>query len=274
MAQPISAVDGRGKRLTLPRPPQRIVSLTPSNTEILFDLGLNGRIVADTSQCNYPPEATKLPHIGDYRISVEQVIAQKPDLVVAVTSANATAINQLERLHTQVFAVDPYNLPQLYESILAIGRITATEVKAKQIVDGMRARVDALKAKVRQAKTKPKVLVVVQGQPLMVAGSDNFLHEAVTLAGGINIGREAGSRFPLFSPETVVIRAPDIILGRADLANKPGWSTIPAVKNHAIYAPPADTLSRPTPRLIDGIEYIARKLHPELFGSYARGRRP
>src|SRR5947209_4317848 len=121
-AQPVSVVDGRGKRIELPAPPGRIVSLAPSNTEILFALGLKGRIIADTSQCNYPPEARALSHVGDYRISVEQVVAQRPDLVVAHTSANGKAIPQLERVGIKVFCIEPFTLKQTYEAIRAIGK--------------------------------------------------------------------------------------------------------------------------------------------------------
>ncbi len=261
----ISAVDGRGKRVELPAPPVRIVSLTPSNTEILFALGLKGRIIADTSQCDYPPEARNLPHIGDYRISVEQGVAQKPDLVVAVTSANHTAIDKLEQLRVKVFAVDPRNIAELYGSIISIGEITGTRPCAEMIVNGMRARINDLLRRVAKTQKRPGVLVVVQSQPLMVAGSENFLDEAVTLAGGINLGREAGKGFPLFSPEIVIARKPDVILGRPELRDKPGWSRLPAVRNNAVYQPPKDTLSRPTPRLVQAVEYIARKLHPEVF---------
>jgi iron complex transport system substrate-binding protein len=275
-----SAVDGRGIKVTLTAPPKRIISLAPSNTEILFALGLKGRIIADTSQCNYPPEASMLQHIGDYRISVEQVVALKPDLVVAVTSANRSAIEQLLRLKVPLFAVDPSTIRETYDAIRRIGRITDTDHRASEIVAGMEARANAIEHRVASQKNKPKVLIVVQSQPLMVAGSKTFMDEIVAAAGGVNVGRSSGSGYNLFSPEKAVVDAPDLIIGTTDLRSKPGWSNIPAVRNHRILLPPPDVFSRPGPRLIDALEFMARALRPESFngkpasnGSFGTGKR-
>src|SRR5207248_8073067 len=118
-------------------------------------------------QCNYPPEAAKLPHIGDYRISVEQVVAMKPDLVVAVTSANRSAITQLERLRIPVFSVDPGNIKETFEAIRLIGRITGQEKEANKVVAQMEARAKAVEQRISAEKPRPKVIRVVQYQPHM-----------------------------------------------------------------------------------------------------------
>ncbi len=261
-------MDGRGKRITLIALPRRIVSLTPSNTEILFDLGLKGRIVADTSACDYPADARALPHIGDYRISVEKVLAQRPDLVVAHTSMNHQAIDQLERLRVPVFAVDPANLQQTYDAIQGIGRITGTELRAHRIVAAMRARVDGVRRKVGGVRPHPRVLVVIQVDPLMVACGSNFVDELISLAGGDNVARDAGPGFKLYSPERVVVQRPDAIFaGRSEiplLRSKPGWAALPAVRNNALYVTP-ETMERPCPRIVDALEAVARDLHPRAF---------
>src|SRR5207247_5646695 len=100
-------------------------------------------------------------------------------------------------------------------------------------------------------KLRPKVLIVIQSQPLMVAGRQTFMDEIVSAAGGINVGRSSGPGYNLFSPEKVIVAAPDVIIGTTDLGSKPGWSSIPAVRNHKILSPPPDIFSRPGPRLID-----------------------
>ena len=218
----VHAIDGRGVDVKLTSLPKRIVSLAPSNTEILFALGLKGRIVADTSQCNYPPEAAKLPHIGDYRISIEQVIARKPDLVVAMTSANRGAIQQLERLHMPVFAVDPGSIQETMDAIRKIGQITGADSQAARVVLSMEARVAALRRTLNNVRSLPKVLIVVQSQPLMVAGGKTFMDEIVTTAGGANLGRKSGMGYNLYSSERVIADPPDVIIGTADIGSKPG----------------------------------------------------
>jgi len=271
-ASGVSAVDARGKRVTLPALPRRIVSLTPANTEILFALGLKGRIVADTTYCDYPPEAKTLPHVGDSNISIEKVIAQKPDLVVASASASKKAIEQLERLGSRripVFAVDPKNMHEVYAAIRSIGQITGQTRQAEQVARSMQARVARVRKAVASARSRPRVLVVVQADPLWVVGSENFMDELIRLAGGENATRDAGPGYHAYSVERVVVRKPDVILigheSAARIRSKPGWSNLPAVQRNALYAPDPNKFSRPGPRLAEALEELARMLHPQAF---------
>ena len=269
-SSPIVATDGRGKRIELSRPPARIVSLAPALTEILFALGLKGRIVADTSQCSFPPEARSLPHIGDYRINVEQVVAQNPDLIVASSSANNQVIGRLESLGKPVFAVDPQTVAETYDAMRRIGRITGTDASAEKVIKGMVARIEATTRVVNKARNRPKVLVALESQPLIVVGGGNFMDDVVNVAGGVNVA--AGVKgYPTYSAEKVVVDAPDVIIAHpetaAQLRRRAGWSGIPAIKNNAIFALPPDIFSRPGPRLPLAVEALARKLHPELFAT-------
>lgn len=268
-AAPVAAIDARGKRVSLPAPPHRIVSLAPAVTEILFALRLDGRIVADTTYCNYPPQARSLPHIGDYRTSLEKVVAQRPDLVVASLSANHQAVEGLERLGIKVFAVDPKTVAGTMDAILQIGRITASEAQARRVVQQMKARLAAVAHRLARDRTRPRVLIVLQAQPLWVAGSDNFMDDVVTLAGGINVARDAGPGYKTYSLERVVVHQPDAILAsRADAARllaTPSLAGVPAVRNHAIYSIDSDLIARPGPRLVQGVEMVARLLHPGAF---------
>jgi iron complex transport system substrate-binding protein len=271
-AQTVSAVDGRGKRVTLPAPPRRIVSLTPGNTEILFALGLKGRIVGVTEYCDYPAEAQQLPKVGDVNISLEKVIALKPDLVVASASGNRMALERMERLRGSplpLFVVDPQNLAQLYTAIGSLGQITGQQPQAQQLVRSMKARVQRVQERVAQAKAKPRVLFVIQEQPLWVVGSGNFMDELVTLAGGQNVTRDAGKGFFAYSLEKVVVRRPEVIIAGREtglsIRDRAVWRQMPAVRNNAIYTLGPEA-ARPGPRLVNALEELASLLHPRLFG--------
>lgn len=239
---------------------------------MLFALGLKGRIVATTTYCDYPPEAKTLPHVGDVNISIEQVIAQRPDLVVASASASKRAIEQLERLEGRqipIFAIDPKSFEEVYAALHAIGQITGQTRQAAQLTRRMRARVAQVRRVVARAKSRPRVLVVLQAEPLWVAGSDNFLDELIHQAGGENVTRDVGPGYHPYSAERVVARKPDVILvgheTAARIRHKPGWANLPAVRRNALYSPDPNIFSRPGPRLVDALEWLAQRLHPLLF---------
>lgn len=270
-AQSVSAVDVRGKRVTLPAPPRRIVSLTPGNTEILFALGLKGRIVGVTEYCDYPAQARALPKVGDVNISLEKVIALKPDLIVASASGNRMALERMERMQGSLlplFVVDPQNLSDLYAAIRSLGQITGQQRQADQLVRSMQERVQRVQQRVSRAKTKPRVLFVIQEQPLWVIGSGNFMDEIVALAGGQNVTRDAGKGFFAYSLEKVVMRRPEVIIAGREtglsIRDKAVWRQMPAVRNNAIYTLGPES-ARPGPRLVNALEQLASLLHPALF---------
>jgi iron complex transport system substrate-binding protein len=270
-AQSVSAVDVRGKRVTLPAPPRRIVSLTPGNTEILFALGLKGRIVGVTEYCDYPAEARALPKVGDVNISLEKVIALKPDLIVASASGNRMALERMERMQGSplpLFVVDPQNLSELYAAIRSLGQITGQQRQADQLVRSMQERVQRVQQRASRAKTKPRVLFVIQEQPLWVVGSGNFMDEIVALAGGQNVTRDAGKGFFAYSLEKVVVRRPEVIIAGREtglsIRDKAVWRQMPAVRNNAIYTLGPEA-ARPGPRLVNALEQLASLLHPALF---------
>jgi iron complex transport system substrate-binding protein len=266
----ISGVDSRGKRLVLAAPPSRIVSLSPGTTEMLFALGLRGRIVADTSYCDYPAEAKLLPKIGDVDTSVEKVAAQSPDLIVADATANRRAIEPLERLKLPVFTVPQANLAETLLALKSLGGITGQTAEADKLIHSLQARIDTVRRLVHSEKLKPAVLDIVQTEPLMVVGSDNFMDDLISLAGGNNVGRAAGKGWAALSPERVVTLRPDVILAGRSAAGairrRPGWAGVPAVRANALYSLRSET-ARPGPRTVDAIEELARLLHPRAFAS-------
>ena len=269
-AAPISAKDARGRIITLSSVPKRIVSLAPAVTEILFAVGAGPRVVGVTSYCDYPAEAKRVPKIGDFRASVEKVIARKPDLIVASASANAQVIPQLERLRIPLFVVDTQTVTQVMDSILGVGHITGAEPGAARVVRSMHERIASVRGSVSRAKSRPRVLVVVDVSGPWVAGRGNYMDDLVSMAGGINIARDAGPGWPRYSAEKAIVGKPDVMLvtdrHAPRIGQVPGWSRLPAVAKNRVYSDLPISFVRPGPRLPDALESVARILHPQLFG--------
>jgi iron complex transport system substrate-binding protein len=272
---PITVVDDRGKALTLSAAPSRIVSLAPSATEIVFALGAGDKIIATDDFSDFPAEAKAIQKIGGFRTSPETVIAQRPDLILAISSGNLPA--QLESLSQPLFVFDPSDLEGVYKNILAVGGLVDREQQAKALVADMRSRIDKIGETAKQATTRPRVLHEVDSTnpaQLFVAGPHNFIDSMITTVGGLNVAADASVKFPKLSPEEIVARNPDIVV-LADfrfgttpemVMARPGWSAITAVKTRSIYPIDDDLVSRPGPRLVLGFEAYAKLVHPELFG--------
>jgi iron complex transport system substrate-binding protein len=272
---PVQVTDDRGKTLTLAAAPNRVVSFAPSATEIVFALGAGDKIVATDDFSDFPAEAKSLPKLGGVRTSPEKIVALNPDLVFAITSGNLPA--QLDQLGQPLFIFDPSDLDGVYKNILAVGQMLDREQKAAQVVADMRARIDAIGAKAKQAASPPRVLHEVDSTDparIFVAGPRNFIDSIITTCGGVNVAADAPTKFPQLSAEQIVARAPQIIV-LADarfgatieqVVARPGWSGIPAVRDRAIYPIDDDLVSRPGPRLVLGFEAYAKIIHPELFG--------
>jgi len=238
---------------------QRIVSLAPSITEILFALGLEPRIVGVTEVCDYPPAARRKPKVGDYQISPEKVVALKPDLVVAHEVLNARVIPVLKRLGLRVLHANPNRFEKLYAFIRAIGAATGTERAATQLVNAMRARVERVRRQL--PKRRPSAIFVISLEPLWAAGRDTFADEMMTLAGARNALAAAFSGFKTVSLETVLGGAPEVILlagPKADaVLGHPRWQRTPAAKNRRVYELNPDWVLRESPRSVNGLEQIA-----------------
>jgi iron complex transport system substrate-binding protein len=238
---------------------QRIVSLAPSITEILFALGLEPRIVGVTEISDYPPAARRKPKVGDYQISPEKVVALKPDLVVAHEVLNARVIPVLKRLGLRVLHANPNRFEKLYAFIRAIGAATGTERAATQLVNAMRARVERVRRQL--PKRRPSAIFVISLEPLWAAGRDTFADEMMTLAGARNALAAAFSGFKAVSLETVLGGAPEVILlagPKADaVLGHPRWQRTPAAKNRRVYELNPDWVLRESPRSVSGLEQIA-----------------
>jgi len=278
-------VDDLGYSLTLTSPPERIVSLAPSNTEILFAVGAGDNVVGVTDFCNYPYdfaawiEAGNISSIGNYYSpSVEPIVALDPDLVLA-TTGSLEATETLRDLGYNVLVIEPKNLTFVLRDILLMGRATNNNDKAVALESEIKQRIDAVANQAAAATTKPKVYHEIWNEPLMSAGPETFVNELITLAGGENIFMDAETSWPIVSSETIIEKNPDVMvfpdmyMGRGNfyetmeaVASRPGWDTINAIKNNTIYEINADIISRSGPRLADALEELAKMIHPEIFG--------
>jgi iron complex transport system substrate-binding protein len=261
--------DDRGKVITLTAPPRRIVSITPSNTEILFALGLGPKIVGDTDYCDYPAAARSKPKVGGVVLNYEKILSLKPDLVIAKYDIQKANIERLEKLGIRVFAVNPFTVNDTLNAIEAIGRVTGTLPKAKGITAAMRRELSQVKKISMRDKKTPRVLTVVQKKPLIVIGPKTFIDDAIRWAGGRNLAFDARQPYPQFSLESAIARKPDVVLLSAakpdELYTDPAWRTTPAVQHRRVYNPAfMQVLERPGPRLAHAVRQLTELLHPKL----------
>lgn len=271
---PVTVTDDLGRQVKIEAEPQRIISLSPSNTEILFALGLDKRIVGVTTFCNYPPEAQDKEKVGGFSDpSIEKIVSLKPDLVVA-GDLHAKIADELQKLSIPVIVVSPKSIEGTLESIEMVGKATGCATEARQVAQSIRSKMDEVKAKVQQTKDRPRVYYEVWYNPLVTAGPKTVINDLISLCGGINIADDAATAWPQYSEEMVIAKNPDVIihsyghgdLQAANLYDRPGgWRQINAVRQGHIYTVNADIVNRPGPRLVQAIDEFARCIHPELF---------
>ncbi len=269
-AFPVTVTDDAGREVTVESEPMRIVSLAPANTEIVAELGLIDRLVGVTSFCDYPAEVADIEKVGDFvGPNIEAVAAVEPDLVLATTGVQTDVIEQLEAIGAIVVAVDPQNLEQLYAAIEMVGAVTGATVEAEATVADMTAGVDFIKETVAQVDTVPCFIEIAQ-DPLFTAGSGTLLDDLIKAAGGTNVVTDPG--WVAYSLEQLLEDDPTVYLATLGsmsdpdaLAARPGFDSLSAVKNSRVVVLDDNLVSRPGPRVVEGLGSIAVALHPELF---------
>jgi iron complex transport system substrate-binding protein len=266
-------IDETGRRVNVPDVPDRIVSLAPSITEIVYALGLSNRLLGDTDYCDYPAEARSKPHVGAVsNPSLEKIVALRPDLVLGTAEGNRReTADQLERLGIPLYGLSAHTVDQTLRSIEDLGAILGCEARARRLAESLRARVESVEQKVR-GRERPKVLFAVWIHPLITAGHDTFIADLIRRAGGASITDDFRTEWPRMSLEEVFRRDPDVILfprtdgfspGLGELSRLPGWKDLRAVREQRLYFVP-ETIMRPCPRLVDALEQVAAILHPEI----------
>lgn len=267
-----SFTDGLGRVVSVSPRPQRIVSLAPNLTEILFALGLDREIAGVTSYCDYPPEAAAKEKVGDtITPNLERIVALKPDLVVVTTSSQLEALTrQLDRLGIPVFVTDPRTIREIIATIRQLGDVAGQPERAAELAEEMERRLAAVERRVRDLP-RVRTLYLLQMNPLIGAGRKTFLNDLITLAGGESISGNEETDYPQFSRETVIARAPEVILfptrHGGDSVNveelRRVFATTPAVRFNRLSGVNPDWMDRPGPRIIEGLEQMAQALHPE-----------
>ncbi len=266
--------DDLGRIVKLPQRVRRIVSLAPSATENLFAIGSGNLVVGVTSACDYPPQARKLPQVGDFmKPSLERIVALKPDLIVIVSSTIPKAIADDLQAKTKVpvFVFQPQTVSSILRGLLTLGELTGQKQRAKKLVHELEQRLRTVEKQVAD-KPCPKVAVEIAPPPsLMVAGPRNFIDDAIRLAGGENAFKDAPQPFPLVSLESLFAKDPDIYIvtvkGKTErqlldeVRRRSGFANLRCVQKGQVYGIDPDLLFRPTPRLIFGVEKLARLFH-------------
>lgn len=268
-------IPDESRRADPPRKTPRIVSLAPNLTEILFALGLGERIVAVSSCSNYPPAATEKPKVGTFwQPDTEAIIAARPDLVVGLWFEQQRAvIDTLHRLGYRAITLQIERISELFAAIEEIGRATGSEQVADEMIGRMKTEIEGLKSRFSSAN-RVRVLWVVQTEPLRVAGPNTFISELIELAGGRNVMGKTIQQYPQIDTEVLLGCMPEVIMQSAMAPENISaqqkaaqlwwskWPGLPAVKNGRIYVVDPDTILRLGPRLPQGIETVARCLHP------------
>jgi iron complex transport system substrate-binding protein len=260
-----TATDEYGRSVAIKPQPERIISLAPSITETLFALGLGDRVVGVTSYCDYPPEALQKEDVGDtLRPGLEKIVALKPDLVIISTASQLESfVRKLEEVGIPVFISNPRSLDGVLKSIESIAEISGASDRVGELVSNLRARVRAVESRVA-GRERPGVFLVIGSNPLITAGRSAFVTDLIERAGGRSISSDETTDYPQYSLETAVARRPEIIFLQAGEDRLPeGLRQTPAALRGRVYRLDDDLLLRPGPRIVEGLEQLAEKIHPE-----------
>jgi len=273
----ITRRDDLGREVHIPQPVERIISLAPACTETLFAIGAEKQVVAVTTFDNYPPEAIQKEKIGGFSretVSLEKIVALKPDLIFSSGSLQRDLIEDLERLGLVVFALEPNSYDDVSRAVKDAGEITGHQQQAQQVAEQLRVTGEEIRKKVEAipADQRPRIFYQVWDKPLRSASAQSFLGQLIDTAGGRNIFADERDPYPLVNEEAVIQRDPQIILApdhegtdMHSFTERTAWSTISAVRERQIFFLNEDVISRPGPRIGEALRIIAKTLHPSLF---------
>lgn len=266
---PVTIEDDLGNTITLEKKPLRIVSMAPSNTEILFALGAGDRVVGVDDYSNFPPEANKVEKIGGFSTpSIEKIVSLRPDLVLG-TDAHEKFLPQLARVGLPALLLSPRTVDGVLKSVRKVGRAIGAAEQAEQLADDMSRRLEGVEARYSSSGggALPKVYYEVYSDPMMSVGPKTLIHQVIVAAGGRNIFDDADKDYPIVSSEAVLDRNPDVIvfpkfhgtgcLTVEELRARPGWTKVAAVRDGRVYPIDADLISRPGPRIVEAVETLA-----------------
>jgi iron complex transport system substrate-binding protein len=271
--------DEVGRRVKIPQEVDRVVSLAPNLTEIVFALGDGNHLAGDTDFCDYPAEALQKPHVGGpVNPNLEEIVSLMPDLVLATKSINRReTVSALDRIGLPVYVTDPHSVEEMIASVEHLGSALGAEKSAAMLAEDLRGRLADLDRRLAGAAPR-RVLFVVWTDPLISVGRDTFIADALRRAGGRSVV-ETKAEWPHVSLEEIVRLQPEVLVFASAhagdtqrdidaLRTRPGWKNLSAMQ-HGNVVVISDAINRPAPRMVDAIERLARALHPEAFTSRA-----
>ncbi|NSW75707.1 MAG: cobalamin-binding protein [Candidatus Atribacteria bacterium] len=259
---------------------QRIISLSPANTEIIFALGLGDRLIGVTSYCNYPKEAQTKEKVGNVtEIDLERVVRLEPDLVLAGSLTPREVVDKLEELGIRVFVLDAHTIEEVFEDIGKVAILAGIENEGEEFVKILRDELTQITQKVIMlpAEQKPRLLHVIWHDPIWTAGRNTFIDEFIRLGGGVNVVSDLEGYITL-SLEELLRRNPDVItvvsahgseaISYDFLLSDERLQAVRAIQERKVFLVDSDLVSRPGPRVVEALAVFARILHPETFGAY------
>jgi iron complex transport system substrate-binding protein len=275
---PVQVEDDSGTAIQMDRPVQRIISLAPSSTEMVYYLGLEDRLIGDTEYCNYPADAINKAKVGGFStVDVEKVVSLQPDLALAADIHSKSATPMLQKMGFRVVTFNPKTLDQVVSDLRLLARICSITAQSEGTINNLKSRVDVVSSKTLPLKDslKPGVLVVIWHDPLRVAGKGTLVDDLIRLAGGINVAQGV-SGYGNLSIETVIGADPTVIIVPTSMgtsgdqiwngiASDPRLKNVSAIKNNAVYKMDGDVILRYGPRSVTALEQVAALLHPQLF---------
>ena len=279
--EPVTITDDLGVTVTIDKYPERIVSLSPANTEILFALGLGDRIVGVTEYCTYPEAALSKDKIGGFStINTEKIAVLNPDLLVAADGNSEETIAHLRELGYTIITVNADTIDTTLADIRLIGKAAGVDSAAEELVSSMQADLAEIAEKTKGAE-KPTILHCMWTDPLWVSGSGTFQDEMISAAGGVNAAAAEGGwvaltmeKFLTMNPDIIVVDSGDGMGVGTDDALKNFFlkdsrmQSLSAVQNERVYVVNADIIDRGGPRIVEGVEALAEIAHPDIFGEY------
>lgn len=274
---PITVSDDTGRSLTIDKKPEKIVSLAPSNTEILYALGLGGKVVGNTEYCDYPEEAKDVEKVGGFSDpNIEKIVSLEPDLVLG-TTMHEKHVADMEKLGLKVVLINATNIDGVMKDVELVGQITGQTQEAETVVSDMQEKVSGVQTALKDLADdkKVKVFYLMWDDPITTVGSNTLISDVLITAGGVNVAADAEQDYPNYSLEVLVTKNPDAIvytkmgsgtgLNPDTIKSKSGWEAISAVKNDRIYSIDDNLMSRPGPRIVDGLIETAKVLYPGRF---------
>jgi len=266
--------DETGRGVRIPYPPQKIISLAPSITEILFALELDKEIAGVTDFCDYPEAVSKKARIGGFvNPSIEKIVSIQPDLIIAIRDGNRMeTIHRLSDLSFPVYVVDPKGFDGVITTLRNIGEIVGRQEKSRRMTAEIITRRDKVFTLTRSLH-RPTVFFQVGYLPMITVGKGTLADDLIRLAGGASISENESAAYPSYNVELVVQKAPEIIImssmdSKRDYSSLvkmwQTWKTIPAVKKNAIHILDSNIVDRPTPRIVEGLGAMLRVIHPEV----------